>query len=191
MYCLCMYACQLLMYSVSQCLNAIVWSNILIKPNSTSEVCWNNLLGEDVSLTLLSILRDPPQSFSPAFLSILAAVCFPRVAVSIWCVKSCFTVSFTFELVMVTIPTVAVIGAIHLKLLTARITSGQRDCHWRRILEVSHSRCFKPVVQCKRRLVADSDLCPFVVTQMRGLLVLSPQIPLYRCALLLNAYLKA
>jgi len=153
-------------------------------------VCWNNLLGEDVGLTLLSILTEPPQSFSPAFLSILAAVCFPRVAVSIWCVKSCFTVSFTFELVMVTIPTVAVIGAIYLKLLTARITSGQRDCHWRRIAGVSRSRCFKPRVQCKRRLVADSDLCSFVLTQIQGRLALSPRISLYRCSLLLDAYLK-
>ena len=99
--------------------------------------------------------------------------------------------SFTFELVMVTIPTVAVIGAIYLKLLTARITSVQRDCHWRRIAEVSRSRCFKPRVQCKRRLVADSDLCPFVLTQIQVLLVLSPRISLYRYTLLLNAYLKA
>jgi len=77
---------------------------------------------------------------------------------------------------MVTIPTVAVIGAIYLKLLTARITSGQRDCHWRHIVEVARSRCFKPRIQCKKQLVGDSDICPFVVTQIRGLLVLSPQI---------------
>jgi hypothetical protein len=112
--------------------------------------------------------RRSTPTFSPAFLHISPAVCFTRVTVSIWCVKFRFTVSFTSELLMVTISHCSCnwYSVAYLQLLSAPISSGERERERETEAVIcglvqqrfATFRSFKRGVSCEGGFVVDSDL---------------------------------